>query len=80
MLTQAHRNGQWCALIANGYTVTRGFLPTQDRRNKGMITQGLQGCVHMHYNWVHGGSCIECVGVPTRDFTDTNNYLFEFKL
>ena len=31
----------------------------------------------MHYNWVHGGSCIECVGVPTRDFTDTNNYLFK---
>ena len=58
-------------------TVTRGFLPTRQAR-KGDDHTGASGvCVHMHYNWVHGGSCIECVGVPTRDFTDTNNYLFK---
>ena len=49
MLTQAHRHEQWCALIANGY----GNAQVLTAHDRGDI-QGLQACVHMHYNWVHG--------------------------
>ena len=42
MLTQAHRNGQWCALIANGYGNARVLAHTTGDDHDAMI-RGFRG-------------------------------------